>query len=138
MDNRTYSEQAVDGNDFDKMIFNISNVPGDGNCFFHCLSLALNHNFTMSVICRQIICEHILKNQEDLCNNIELQDQTPFSYLQSMILGYKYAFSCEIEVAAKLFLRQINVWLECKNTDNIIWHVLTKFESGTLTHIRLL
>lgn len=41
-------------------------------------------------------------------------------------------------VAAKLFLRQINVWLECKNTDNIIWHVLTKFESGTLTHIRLL
>lgn len=55
-----------------------------------------------------------------------------------MILGYNYAFSCEIEVAAKLFLRQINVWLECKNTDNIIWHVLTKFESGTLIHIRLL
>lgn len=55
-----------------------------------------------------------------------------------MIIGYNYAFSCEIEVAAKLFLRQINVWLECKNTDNIIWHVLTKFESGTLTHICLL
>lgn len=52
-----------------------------------------------------------------------------------MILGHNYASSCEIEVAAKLFHRQINVWLECKNSDNIITHVLTKFESdSTLTH----
>lgn len=40
----------------------------------------------------------------------------------------------EIEDAAKLFHRQNNVWLECKNSDNIISHVLTIFESDTLTH----
>lgn len=32
----------------------------------------------------------------------ELQEQTPLYYFQSMILGHKYAPSCEIEVAAKL------------------------------------
>lgn len=72
MDNRTNLNQTVDGNDFDKMIFNISNVPGDGNCFFHCLSLALNGNFTMSSTYRQAICEHVLKNWDHFCNNIEL------------------------------------------------------------------
>lgn len=64
----------------------------------------------------------------------ELQEQTPLYSFQSMILGHKYAPSCEIEVAAKLFHRQNNVWLECKNSDNIIPHVLTIFESDTLTH----
>lgn len=64
----------------------------------------------------------------------ELQEQTPLYYFQSMILGHKYTSSCEIEVAAKLFHRQNNVWLECKNSDNIIPHVLTIFESDTLTH----
>lgn len=67
----------------------------------------------------------------------ELQEQTPLYYFQSMILGHKYASSCEIEVAAKLFHRQNNVWLECKNSD-IIPHVLTIFESDTLTHDQLL
>lgn len=60
-DNRTNLDQAVDCNDFDKMIFNICNVPGDGNCFFLCLSFALNDNFTMSNTYRQTICEYILK-----------------------------------------------------------------------------
>lgn len=99
-----------------------------------CLSFALNDNFTMSNTYRQTICEYILKNWEHFCNNTELLEQTPLYYYQSMILGHKYASSCEIEVAAKLFHRQNNVWLECKNSDNIIPHVLTIFESYTLTH----
>jgi hypothetical protein len=37
-------------------------VPGDGNCFFHLLSLLINGNTTNSSFYRNIICKHIIHN----------------------------------------------------------------------------
>ena len=42
--------------------FNVFPVPGDGNCFFHSLSLILNGDFSMSNNYRQLICTFILQN----------------------------------------------------------------------------
>lgn len=47
-------------------------------------------------------------------HHIEIQKYSSLSYFQHMILGNGYATSLEIDVAALLLQKQINVWLECK------------------------
>lgn len=95
-------------------VFNVHNVPGDGNCFFYCLSFALHSNLTMSSTYRQTICNYILKNCEQFQHHIEIQKYSSLPYFQHMILGNGYATSLEIDFAALLLQKQINVWLECK------------------------
>lgn len=111
-------------------VFNVHNVPGDGNCFFHCLSFALHSNLTMSSTYRQTICNYILKNWEQFQHHIEIQKYSSLSYFQHMILGNGYATSLEIEVAALLLQQQINVWLECKNASGAS-HILTTFQPSS-------
>ena len=38
------------------------NVPGDGNCFFHSLSLSINGDFEQTHYYRLLICNYILNN----------------------------------------------------------------------------
>ena len=46
----------------DNNLFLSYSVPGDGNCFFHSLSLLINGNTTNSSFYRNIICAHIIHN----------------------------------------------------------------------------
>jgi hypothetical protein len=46
----------------DNNLFLSYSVPGDGNCFFHSLSLLKNGNTTNSSFYRNIICTHIIHN----------------------------------------------------------------------------
>lgn len=41
---------------------------------------------------------------------------------------------CEIEVASKLFCREINVWLECINQNGYISYVRSNFKPDNLNH----
>ena len=43
-------------------MFKVHNVPGDGNSFFHCLSLALHNNMRMFSTYRKDICDYIVEN----------------------------------------------------------------------------
>jgi hypothetical protein len=40
----------------------IYDVPGDGQCFFHALSLAITGNLSQSLVCRSLICSEIYNN----------------------------------------------------------------------------
>ena len=42
--------------------FNVYDVPGDGNCLFHSISLSLHGNFRHSFDYRRRICEFVSKN----------------------------------------------------------------------------
>jgi hypothetical protein len=48
--------------DINETKFNVFQVPGDGNCFFHSFSFILNRDFSMSNNYRQLICTFILQN----------------------------------------------------------------------------
>ena len=37
-------------------------VPGDGDCFFHCLSMALQRNFLKTSLYCEQICNYIAEN----------------------------------------------------------------------------
>lgn len=117
-----------------RWVLGVQNVPCDGNCFFHCLSLSMHDNFSMSDNYRNEICGYILRNWEFFSDNIELGQYSPLSYFNSMILGKEYASSCEIEVASKLFCREINVWLECINQNGYISYVRSNFKPDNLNH----
>ena len=113
-------------------IFQVHNVPGDGNCFFLCLSPAFHDNFSMSSAYRKMICNHIVENWHSFENHTEIQQYGSSSvYYNQMSLGNNFASSCEIEVAASLLQQQINVWLECKNNSGITSHILSTFQPST-------
>jgi hypothetical protein len=42
--------------------FLICDVPGDGQCFFHVLSLAITGNLSQSLVYRSLICSEIYNN----------------------------------------------------------------------------
>ena len=46
--------------------FLIYDVPGDGQCFFHALSLAITGNLSQSLVYRSLICSEIYNNFEFL------------------------------------------------------------------------
>lgn len=43
-------------------LFSIQAVPGDGDCFFHCLSYSLHKNLYSSSMLRNVICQNIIEN----------------------------------------------------------------------------
>ena len=51
------------------------NVPGDGNCFFHCLSLAIHGNNNYDALLRRVITRKVFdnwatnKNMAELCHD---------------------------------------------------------------------
>lgn len=82
--------------------FNIFPVPGDGNCFFHSLSLILNGDFSMSKNYRQLICTFILQNWASWEDSILIShdhNMTQSVYTNVMLNGNGWATSSEIAVA---------------------------------------
>lgn len=103
--------------------FSVHNVPSDGECFFHALSLGTVGNFTNSNMYRLLICQqiydnfNIYKDQILMCHeNIATSQQ----YQNSMVFGSEYATSCEIGVACRIMNTNINIWLQGRNDKNVI------------------
>jgi hypothetical protein len=99
----------------DNNIFLSCSVPGDGNCFFHSLSLIKNGNTTNSSFYRNIICTHIIHNCQIWEDNIfhsHTNNMTVELYQQHMIYRNGWAMVMETEAAANLFGLNINIWLQ--------------------------
>ena len=50
----------------------VENVPGDGNSFFHCLSMAIYGDYSRTREYRNIVCHTIFNNWEDWHEKVEL------------------------------------------------------------------
>ena len=108
--------------------YQVEIVPGDGNCFFHCLSMAFYGNFSRSDMLGYTICQTILNNWRQWENKVEIfhgPQITHQKYRTSMLELNDWATSCEIEAASQLFDCTINVWLKCTNDS---------FQLTTFTH----
>lgn len=114
--------------------YSVHDVPGDGNCFFHCLSLSLFGDFSQTEFYRQTICQHIFDNWENFQTEVELHHQLPqltrLHYMESMVLGREYAISCEIAVASRILHCNIHVWLRGVGRNKDKFH-LQSFHAGT-------
>ena len=106
--------------------YHLENVPGDGNCFFHCLSVLQAGDYSCTKEFRHQICQTIFNNWDEWHAKASLfhgPQITKYTYWGTMLKCNGWATSCEIELAAKTLGWKINVWL--KGTDGTF--VLTSF-----------
>lgn len=91
-------------------------VPGDGDCFFNSLSLALFGNFSQTRNLRLTICSSVYSNWAewlpDLNQGHDAVNVSPHKYYQHMILHNGWATVCEIKTASAMLRQKINVWLK--------------------------
>ena len=97
--------------------YSVFGVPGDGDCFFHTLSLSQCGHFGMSTYYRQLICKYVF-NHWSVCGPFavlfhDLPSKTPQGYWRHMINNKGWATMCEINVASRLLNCNINTWLKC-------------------------
>ena len=115
----------------------IENVPGDGNCFFHCLSVAVFGDFSRSRELRNSVCHTIYNNWQDWHEKVKIfhgPSMTKYNYWGSMIKLNGWASSSEIEATALIFNCRINVWLQCAAGN----YILTSFGEPSPQNINLL
>ena len=130
---RQYTELAVEDEQGTVNHSHVFNVPGDGNCFFHCLSLNLWGSFRRSFGLRKSICEHVLQNwviwkdRVWLCHGIS----DPRTYYLRMIQSNGYATTCEIQAASQVLRCTINVWFHGNSQDGTSRFTL---QSSICTH----
>jgi signal recognition particle subunit SEC65 len=98
--------------------YSVYDVPGDGNCFFHCLSLAMHGRLTDARAYRHLICSNILETWNHWEEKVQLHHKTSMTkhtYWGSMLRHNGWATICEVEAAAEHFGCKINVWLKTIN-----------------------
>ena len=98
-----------------EQLCNVYNVPGDGDCFFHCLSLNIHGDFNNTGIFRNLICGSVYNNWSDWAEKVSIyhsQYMTRDLYFEGMINGRWWATACDIEAASNLLDTTINVWLK--------------------------
>lgn len=94
-----------------------TNVPGDGNCFLHCLSLAFHDHINNTENYRNTICTYVYENWEMFQEMVMLMHDngtnTPEKYFQKMVVhnGLATATSIEVKIAAILFNIDLHVYL---------------------------
>ena len=89
-------------------------TPGDGDCFFHCLSLAMFGNFSQGRHLRLTICSSIFNEWNKwlpdlIAGHDEAFLETPHIYYQNMVLNNGWATVTEIKAASQILKRKINV-----------------------------
>ena len=106
---------STDNNESNIDTCEILDVPGDGNCFFHCLSLFLYGDFHQSHNLRGSICRHIFENWAQWENVVQNShyggiDQT--LYYIDMLYNQDWATSSEVIAATHILQISITVWLK--------------------------
>lgn len=84
----------------------IENVPGDGNCFFHCISTYAHGNTLHSEQYRLDVCGNIFNNWQQLEHKVHLLhggDMSKFLYWCSMIKASGWATNCETDATSLLY-----------------------------------
>ena len=122
------------------LLYNVINVPGDGDCFFHCLSILNNGDISCSTKYRNDICYEVYNNFDKYISLVHLHhgenmDREKYAFC---MLHYKgWATSCEIGVAADLLGKTITVWLCGENSKKEIIYTPTQFFSKNNTNDNL-
>ncbi len=98
--------------------FHLLNVPPDGDCFFHCMSLALIGDFSHTSLYRVQICRFVYDSWDDYKPIAEASHDigsvnNKYAYWTRMATTREYATQCEIQAASALFKCNITVWLQC-------------------------
>lgn len=69
--------------------FNLFNVPGAGNCFFHCLSIAFHDHMNNTDNYRNTVCTYVYENWEMFQEMVMLMHDngtnTPEKYFQKLL-----------------------------------------------------
>ena len=98
-------------------------VPGDGNCFFSCLSLALNGDFSQSQNYRNLICQGIVQNWDIFGAFATMTHDLPSPqvslYWMHMIDGNGWAGACEVKMACNILGTNITIWLKGRTNADI-------------------
>ena len=91
--------------------YNNYSVPGNGNCFFNCLSLAFHGDFSNAGYYRNII--HERDSWKDLAFiSHDLRVNSVTHYWQSMMKSNGWATNCEIKAECYLLSINIHTWLK--------------------------
>ena len=108
-DLRHFPSQQLVLNELNYLVYD---VPGDGNCYFSCLSLSIHGHFDMTRIYRELICSYIIQNwmawEQKVLNghgsrmNIE-------TYSVHMLYGRSWATAAEVEAASILLDYDITI-----------------------------
>ena len=124
--------ETIQGTDY----FNFR-VPGDGNCFFNSLSLALNSDFTKSRHYRSVICMHVVRNWEiykDLATITHDLTRTCISlYCQHMLAQNGWATACEVRAACDVLQTNITICLKGQ-TNGRIHYTLESYHPTTISN----
>ena len=105
----------------DDTLYTNWNVPGDGNCFFHCISLSLHGDFSHSEYYRKLICAHIIENWEEWGDlavlSHSLPSNDPIQYWDIMANNNEWATVSELKVACEILQINIVTWLKGHRLD---------------------
>lgn len=102
-------------------------VPGNGDCFFHCLSLELHgrDDFRRVAQLKNKICNHVFNNWASFevdvhaCHNSSL---TKSSYLNFMLVQRNWASACEIKAASEILNQPIKVFLKGRASTKLVYN----------------
>ncbi len=105
-------------------VYSLYDVPRDGSCYFHCISLSQHENMLHSKSYRRAICCIIIHNWSELGDYVKIchgPTMTLARYFSEMRNGSEYATVCEIQATCNLLATSITVWL--KHGNNFTRHV---------------
>lgn len=126
-----FGKMCIDNNDYV-----IHNVPGDGNCFFHCLSFLNHGDLSHSTMYRNLVCGMIHENWLDWSEKVSIFHSTLMSrddYEDGMLNSNWFASACEVEAASILLNSEINIWLIGKNSSGQQTFHLTSYNKNSVS-----
>jgi hypothetical protein len=116
--------------------FLIYDVPGDGRCFFHALSLAITGILSQSLVYRSLICSEIYNNFDIYEDQLKFSHHSNISrhaYLNKMVHGNQWATSTEISVATRILQSNINILLQGRDEHNNICFTKEEYINSSLS-----
>ena len=129
--------------------YNVRNVPGDGNCLFHCFSLAIHGSQSYVSMLRGLIARAVahrwnnFKYMAEQCHGKQFLSAN--DYLFHMFVDNAWGTACEIKVAALVLKMNITTFLqgsrfnEQRNTNERTYlEVGYSSENSSNTHVFLL
>ena len=106
-------------------MYKVQDVPGDGNCFFHCLSLCLFGDISRSKELKRKVCLHIASEWDSFKDRMALYHDEKFAnterYLSKMIERNGWVTALEVRVASEMLGLQLRIY-----TQGTKLHVVTK------------
>jgi hypothetical protein len=121
------SDSLFESVDALQLSFHLLNVPGDGDCFFHCLSLGLigdsseTHNYRLHV--SRFVFENWFQWKDRASDGHGIDNaRDKYTYWSHMATTRNYATTCEVQAACTLFKINLTVWLKTRiaNADRYV------------------